>query len=141
MHWRKDYNMAKALRKCRKCGLEANVLEDLQMFRTNNKLKYNKDNMCNDCQSTHSRAGHLIRTYGITVDDYNMMYKDQQGKCKICDTDELRKDNKHMCVDHCHETGVVRGLLCHDCNTGLGKFKDREDLLLKSILYLKGQLR
>ena len=73
--------------------------------------------------------------YGITEEDFQEMLKSQSYKCAICETDTPGgKGGWH--VDHCHITGKVRGLLCHCCNTGLGLFKDNENLLLKARDYL-----
>ena len=77
----------------------------------------------------------LKKKYGITLDDYNLMYKEQKGVCAICDLEEL--SGKRLAVDHCHETGKVRGLLCFACNTSLGKFNDSISTLESAINYLK----
>lgn len=74
----------------------------------------------------------LIRRYGITVEQYKEMYKAQNGKCLICG-----KPEQKLHVDHCHETGYVRGLLCGSCNRALGLLKDNTDFLLKAIAYLQ----
>ena len=81
--------------------------------------------------------------YGLTRDDWNRMYESQEGKCGICRKDLPDKINTRgemrnsACVDHDHETGVVRGILCHDCNLGIGYLKHDEDLLRAAIAYLK----
>ena len=49
----------------------------------------------------------------------------------------VNKSKRRLCVDHCHTTGNVRGLLCDTCNTALGKFRDNIDLLNEAIKYLK----
>lgn len=77
----------------------------------------------------------LKRFYGINLQEYNKMLKNQQGTCKICNSKPKYK--KSLSVDHCHKTGKVRGLLCGDCNTGLGKFRDNIDSLKNAIKYLK----
>jgi hypothetical protein len=56
----------------------------------------------------------LTRKYGITVETYEIMLAEQEGKCRICGTSE------RLCVDHDHDTGHVRGLLCPRCNIGMG---------------------
>ena len=75
--------------------------------------------------------------YGITLEIYEKMYGSQNGACAIC---ERHSTNfaKRLCVDHCHTTGAVRGLLCHDCNTALGKFRDNAGALRRAITYLEG---
>ena len=72
--------------------------------------------------------------YGITIDDYNRMLEDQDHKCKICLAGEERG---RLHVDHCHETGKIRGLLCHQCNNGLGCFHDSDSLLEHAIEYIR----
>ena len=83
----------------------------------------------------------LKRTFGISLDDYNLMLEAQQGLCAICGNPELDICNKkgstrNLAVDHCHTTGKVRGLLCRGCNQGLGNFRDNPDFLAKAISYL-----
>lgn len=69
------------------------------------------------------------------VENYNSLFNLQYGKCRICGTHQSEL-KAALCVDHCHKTGKVRGLLCHECNTGIGKFKDDKDLLIRAIEYL-----
>lgn len=84
----------------------------------------------------------VCESRGITLDDYQRMLEKQNNKCAICNEQETRK-NPHsdgvlrLCIDHCHKTGKVRGLLCHSCNTALGKFKDSAILMYRAIRYLK----
>lgn len=79
-----------------------------------------------------------LTKFGLTLEDYTGMYSEQEGKCKICGIDEnnLLPKSK-LGIDHCHTTGKVRGLLCTNCNTGLGQFKDNIELLDLAINYLK----
>ena len=73
--------------------------------------------------------------YGIEPEEYLMMHEDQQGMCAICGEKPNTKRGLHL--DHCHDTGIVRGLLCHGCNTGLGSFQDDPERLSKAIDYLR----
>lgn len=66
--------------------------------------------------------------YGITLEDYNLMFEKQKGCCAICGSHQM-EFSKHLHVDHCHTTGEVRGLLCQKCNRGLGLFNDNPILL------------
>lgn len=75
----------------------------------------------------------LIREFGITQDQYELMLSEQHGVCKICG----QKDNRRLAVDHCHQTGNVRGLLCRHCNTAIGLFDDDPSLLRKAANYLE----
>jgi hypothetical protein len=78
--------------------------------------------------------------FGITLSQYNTMHADQDGKCAICGNPETitRNGNVRMlAVDHCHETGKVRGLLCGTCNPMIGYAKDSIALLEAAITYLE----
>jgi hypothetical protein len=78
----------------------------------------------------------LLRYYGITVRDYEAMFDAQRGVCAICG-EPPSKDRRHdLAVDHCHDTGTVRGLLCLRCNAGLGQFDDSPDLLRRASEYV-----
>jgi hypothetical protein len=82
----------------------------------------------------------LKRQYGITIDDYEALHDSQNGKCAICGEKEkavIRGRGLSLAVDHCHEKGNVRGLLCHRCNKALGEFKDSPTLLRKAADYLE----
>lgn len=82
---------------------------------------------------------YLKSRYGLDRQEVDAWFTVQKGKCMICDTamDGSNKIKKPH-IDHCHESGNVRGLLCHNCNTGLGHFKDNTTLLKKAIKYLGG---
>jgi len=85
----------------------------------------------------------LIRNYGITLKEYNIMFTKQNGVCDICNQPEISVTRwdpdkiKSLAVDHNHTTGVVRGLLCGKCNTALGIFNDSINELEKAINYLR----
>lgn len=87
-------------------------------------------------QKLKNRSRQYFYRYGITLKDYFKMYKEQKGECPICLTSKPISGNDKMVVDHCHETNRVRGLLCHSCNTNLGKFKDSIEVLQRAIDYL-----
>lgn len=83
----------------------------------------------------------LIKNFGISLDEYNVLLEKQNGVCAICGNPERTRHNntdriRNLAVDHCHKTGRVRGLLCTACNQGLGNFRDNPDYLAKSISYL-----
>ncbi len=69
------------------------------------------------------------------MEEYDSMSEKQNHKCKICN--ELDKQNKRLCIDHCHVTKKVRGLLCHKCNRALGQFKENIAIIENAINYLK----
>ena len=72
----------------------------------------------------------------FTVEEYDALLQEQGFGCAICGT-ESNKNGTRLCVDHCHTTGKIRGILCNDCNTSLGKFNDDVELLQNAIDYLK----
>lgn len=81
------------------------------------------------------RDGIIRRVYGITLAEYDKMFEDQNGKCAICGSpDEV--EGRRLAIDHCHDSGRVRGLLCGKCNRGLGLFYDNKQLLENAISYL-----
>jgi len=78
------------------------------------------------------RRSKLKMNYNITIEDFDRMYKEQGGACAICGAIHVK-----LVVDHNHATGLVRRLLCHGCNHGLGRFKDDPVLLARAIDYLE----
>ena len=78
---------------------------------------------------------HLKRYYKITIDEYNVLLEKQERVCAICGG--VNKNGRKLYVDHNHDTGVVRGLLCDDCNVGIGRLRDNKDLAYKAYLYLE----
>ena len=89
----------------------------------------------------HLRKRHLRTEYGISAEEFYKLLGSQEGRCSICrvemDSTTRRNVPNKVQVDHDHKTGQVRGLLCFSCNTGLGKFRDSEELLHAAIAYLK----
>lgn len=79
------------------------------------------------------RAG---RKYGLTADQFWGLIFDQDWSCVICQS-EFKPEGPRMNVDHNHDTGEVRGVLCHNCNTALGLLKDSPDLLDAALTYLE----
>lgn len=79
------------------------------------------------------RTSHLKRNFGITVVEYNALFEFQNGLCAICGSDN---EGKSFCVDHDHESGKIRGLLCKKCNSGIGFLKDDMNIIKKALFYL-----
>lgn len=88
------------------------------------------------CVSPSPYLGYALKRYQITVERYHELLLRQGGVCAICG--EAPKVGKRLHVDHCHDTRVVRGLLCGLCNRGLGMYRDQPSLLLKAASYLNG---
>lgn len=83
----------------------------------------------------------VLMKYGITLEQYDAKMDEQGGLCAICRQPETRKHRAgqtySLAVDHDHNTGAVRGLLCRDCNRGIGVFGDRADLIEAAAHYLR----
>ena len=80
------------------------------------------------------------RRFGITPERYADLFRSQNGACAICKNPETATrlgKVKALSVDHCHKSGAIRGLLCSDCNTGIGKLKDDPTILRSAIQYLE----
>ena len=141
-----------ALRKCNNCGVEAYTRDDLEGFVVHKNYKYNRRNICKACDAyrvgihikglepkvikERRRNAQYKAYYGITLLEYNIMLEKQDNCCYICNTHE-DTHIKNLFVDHCHSTGKVRGLLCSNCNAGLGMFKDNTKLMENAIKYLQ----
>lgn len=95
-----------------------------------------KNTRSNKKYAVSIRNSNLKKLYGITHADYEVMFAAQQGRCAICPATVPGGGYKHFAVDHNHRTGKVRALLCHACNTGLGRFKDDPALLREAVAYL-----
>ena len=128
---------------CKQCGIE----KKLSQFRKCN-TKHGYYQTCKECCRNKVKPEQLAfyywksklkQAYNLTPDQYYSMLKDQNGGCAICGTTNPRAKRSYFCVDHCHYTGVVRGLLCSSCNIGIGNLKDSRLLLQKALKYLDGK--
>ena len=130
------------------CG-KCKVAQHVSNF---NKHKGQKDGLQNYCRKCNKenrkkwasenpekrRKRKLWTKYKITTEEYNEMLANQNNSCAICGTESTRnKSYKFFPVDHCHETGKVRALLCDYCNVGLGRFEDDPERLRKAADYLE----
>lgn len=113
--------------------------EDLE-FNKQSKSKDGLQGWCRSCQSILNRKHQqkrndykLVYRYGITREDYNRMLAEQDYCCKICKV----KSIGNLDVDHNHNTGEVRALLCRRCNVTLGALEEDKELLMKFIWYLR----
>ena len=77
-----------------------------------------------------------MKTYGISSADYDRMLEEQDGCCAICKSPTTNSRSKYFMVDHDHDTGEVRGLLCHKCNVLIGHANDNKTILENAITYL-----
>ena len=121
------------MRTCNICG-ETKALTE---YYVNNKG--NLHGKCKKCyvkkqqdkyDPLKKRNENLKRCYGITLEEYNTLLSNQDGKCATCGTNVF-------VVDHCHDTGKVRGLLCHSCNRAMGLLGDNVSVIESMIRYLE----
>ncbi|WP_399883076.1 endonuclease VII domain-containing protein [Streptomyces sp. BBFR51] len=113
---------------CRTCG----EIKPHSEWTRNRTASDGLATLCKSCKAAQGRAGHLKRQYGITEAERDALIASQGGVCCIC----LAAPAAH--VDHCHETGRVRGVLCFSCNAALGQFKDRPDAIRRAAAYVEG---
>ena len=99
----------------------------------------NKEYKGNENGKRRVRNRNLIKQFGITLIDYEVLLEKQNYKCLICGISQ-ESLSQQMAVDHDHQTNKIRGLLCGSCNGGLGLFKDNILLLRKAIKYLKNSI-
>lgn len=93
-----------------------------------------------EANADYFREKKLAQTFGISLAEYTRMHTEQAGVCAICSQPESATrggKTKWLSVDHNHTTGAVRGLLCSDCNTGIGKLGDSVERLTAAAAYLK----
>lgn len=86
----------------------------------------------------------IFSKYGLSVEEYNQKLAQQNSKCAICNKTELdlsnSKSTRRLSVDHCHQTGKVRGLLCSKCNTAIGLLRDSPDTLKQAVEYVQSAI-
>jgi epoxyqueuosine reductase QueG len=134
-----------ANKRCGKCKTRKSI----SLFSKNRRREDGLQDQCKECMQVHSARNNPInnpknadyrwerilqRKYGITAEDYSYMLEQQQGGCAICF--QSTPSGRRLAVDHNHDTGEVRGLLCGSCNIGLGNFGDNVDNLEAAIDYL-----
>ena len=104
------------------------------------RRKYKENNR--DKHALWARKASLKRRFGITLEDYENMLESQGYVCAICHGNETVMDKRigrprNLAVDHCHNTGKIRGLLCTNCNTMIGSAMDNKGVLASAIEYLE----
>lgn len=87
--------------------------------------------------SLRNRRAKLKKAFGMTIEQYDAILASQGFRCALCESD-FPGGRGRFVVDHCHESGLVRGLLCNLCNVGLGALRDSPKLMAKAIKYLGG---
>ncbi len=118
----------------------------LSEFAIDNQRKNGRSSYCGLCKKDRSQKyyqenkhkmkdSYLRKLYNISMEEYLNLLEKQGGVCAICRTVGTAKRAMH--VDHDHETGAVRAILCHGCNSGLGAFKDSPHLLRLAAEYVE----
>lgn len=132
-------------KQCKKCW----KIKPLGEFYRNRRSLDGHEYQCKECRNKRhkqwrsdnpekrkrtARKNELKRRYGISEREYRLLLRSQGGVCAICKTGSTASEA--LCVDHEHSSGRIRGLLCKDCNLGLGLFRDKPSLLFAAIKYL-----
>lgn len=119
---------------CRAAWERARRLADLDRHKAAEKIRRDKYRATAKYK-TVERAGHVRSTYGLSLEEYEGIVRDQGGLCALCG------DRPATHVDHEHKTGHVRGVLCLTCNSGLGQLRDSPDLLRRAATYIENGAR
>lgn len=139
--WEERYN-SKGQRLCRKCGKWRDPQSD---FHKNGSTADGLANLCKPCANANTlrwgadnedrrRTGSYMRRYGISLDEYNALLKRQKNRCAICRAKPSKR--RILDVDHCHESGKIRGLLCNPCNMAVGLIKNNPRTARRMAVYL-----
>jgi hypothetical protein len=113
---------------CQRCG------EEVQVQKLGLIPKF-----CSDCRYQHKQRNIVLRKYSLSSSDYDRLVEQQRGCCAIClgpPDHGATKGRGYLSIDHDHETGTVRGLLCSSCNLALGLFKEDLSRLRAAMTYL-----
>lgn len=141
---RKEY-VEPPTKTCTRCK----ITKDIEEFTVRTERKNGRVSRCRGCMSdlhaewrkrnpSASRLRNLKSKYGITREDYLSLLDSQGGVCAVCKKEESTGGRSSwLYVDHCHRTGLVRGLLCSKCNKGLGMFEDDMARMESAIGYLR----
>lgn len=133
-------------KRCSKCG-EEKPLEEFYGADVAKAGRHGRQAYCKACDRARPRSrkrnpdtiyfSHIKRAYGLSRDDYLSMVEAQHGCCASCgDAPPVDPKRRFFHVDHCHTTGVVRGLLCLPCNVALGKLRDDPARILALLRYI-----
>lgn len=93
------------------------------------------------CAEKGNMRNYLRKHYKMTLQEYEELVDRAGGKCEICHREGFLMRDTHkspLVIDHCHGSGTVRGLLCHNCNRALGLFRDNTEVMNRAICYLEG---
>lgn len=111
---------------------DGRVVQCSQCRRKDFKTKFGTDIEFTKQARLSTRRAHLKKAYGITPEDFDMMVSQRDGKCDIC----LKIPKTKLCVDHCHTTLKIRGLLCRGCNIAIGLLLDCPESMNRAMEYI-----
>lgn len=120
---------------CKICCKESKKSENYKLSQKKYNEALNKNPIRKKYMRDHNRNNGLKRWYGITLEQYNLIFNQQNGCCAICDQHQSNF-KRALAVDHSHTTGEVRGLLCSLCNNAIGLLKEDINRLEKAKIYL-----
>lgn len=146
------------MKECRECGVELIIGENW----LESRAKRNQ-HICQECEAAYHKGyykvhaegaaaarraryaadpeketnARLMRNFGISLAEYDVMLEAQGGGCAVCGKTP-EENSRRLCVDHDHATEEIRGLLCSQCNRGLGCLRDNPELCRRAMLYLRG---
>jgi hypothetical protein len=109
--------------------------ENVDRIREQNRAIDKRYHSRPEIKMKHAERWH-IKEYGISLQDREVIMKEQDGKCAVCG-DILIKEGNKTCLDHNHITGKIRGIVCHNCNCALGYIKDNSDIAEAMVRYLQ----
>jgi hypothetical protein len=125
------------MKTCTKCGVEKPRTE----FYDHPKNKTGKQSRCKICTVLAGRESQYRIRYNMSLQDKEDMIKAQGNQCAICGYYFQKGKEKHVHVDHCHDTLKVRGILCSYCNTGIGLLKNSPEIMQNAIKYIQNSLK
>lgn len=144
--YKSDWGKVKSCVKCRECvkhstDISFNTMtkictrckkrKSFNDFGCDNKTRTKRRGECKECQSFNQRC----QKFNISPEELNSLFESQNGRCSICNKDFNSMSD--WSIDHDHHSGKIRGLLCGQCNSGLGYFYDNIEFLKRAILYLE----
>lgn len=120
--------------RCRDCSTTARSKLKMAEYQMTYRSKLKSKDL--DGFRKREREYSLKTKYGLTLEKYEELLEKQFGKCAICRQPPTNGRGKKLNVDHSHKNKIVRGLLCHGCNTGLGAFQESSEILKRATDYL-----
>lgn len=123
---------------CSKCKQKKH--NETEFYRRSKEAGGQREACCKTCKKEiykrDRKWGHKKERYSISKNQFEKLLAEQNNACAICRV-PVKNLNRMICIDHCHTSGKLRGLLCHNCNSGIGLLKDNIQILEQAIQYLR----